>query len=125
MGTDKVTVEQMKSPKLTNFNTRLKLFETKKVKAPEKKADSFYSSPEWRELMKQIFKERGRRCEDPQCKTPRNVWGKLYGDHIVELKDGGAPLDKANIMIRCAPCHGIKTLEERRKRGQSSLAGFA
>lgn len=110
---------------MKNFNTRLKLFETKKLKAPEKVADSFYSSPEWKELMRQIFKERGRRCQDEACKTPRNVWGKLYGDHIVELKDGGAPLDKANILIRCAPCHAAKTLEERRKRGASSLRGSA
>jgi 5-methylcytosine-specific restriction protein A len=115
----------MKSPKLRNFNTRLKLFETKKLKPPEKKADSFYSSPEWRSLMKQILKERTRRCQDPDCTTPRNVWGKIYGDHIVELKDGGAPLDPNNILLRCAPCHARKTLEERRKRGQSSLAGFA
>lgn len=113
----------MKTPNLRNFETRLKPFDTKKVKATPKVADSFYSSAEWKNLMQEIFRERSRRCEDPECVTPRNVWGKLYGDHIVELKDGGAPLDKANVMIRCGPCHARKTLDERRKRGQSSLAG--
>jgi hypothetical protein len=28
---------------------------------------------------------------------------KLYGDHIHELKDCGAPLDPGNVMLRCAP----------------------
>jgi 5-methylcytosine-specific restriction protein A len=26
---------------------------------------------------------------------------RLFGDHIVELRDGGAPLDKRNLTLRC------------------------
>jgi 5-methylcytosine-specific restriction protein A len=40
----------------------------------------------------------------------------VYGDHIIELQDGGALLDPANVMLRCAPCHGRKTAAERDKR---------
>lgn len=111
--------------KLRNFETRLKPFDTRKVKPPAKQAESFYVATQWKQLMAQIIKERGRRCEDPSCKTPHGPWGRVYGDHIVEIKDGGAPLDKANIMLRCSPCHGVKTVGERFKRGQSSLGGFA
>lgn len=112
----------MKSPKLRNFNTRLRLFDTKKVRAPEKVVESFYASSAWKQLMAQIIDERGRRCEDANCERPLGPWGRIYGDHIIEIKDGGHPLDKSNIMLRCAPCHGAKTAEERRKRGQASIA---
>ena len=46
---------------------------------------------------------RGRRCEEcdrAQC--------RIYGDHIRELKDGGAPLDPANVLLRCRSCHTLK-----------------
>lgn len=83
----------------------------------EKRAHPFYSTPEWRSLMRTIIVKRGRRCEDPQHDPhdPReNI--RLYGDHIHELADGGAPLDPCNILLRCAPCHGRKTAEERKRR---------
>ena len=76
----------------------------------------FYQSPEWRGLMDRIIALRGRKCEDPLCKTPGRAGMRLFGDHVHELKDGGAPLDEANIMLRCGSCHTRKTLEERAKR---------
>ncbi len=82
---------------------------------PEKVGDPFYASKPWRALMAELFRERGYRCEDPTCKggAPSR---KIYGDHIVELRDGGAPLDKRNVLLRCASCHGRKTAAERAKR---------
>jgi 5-methylcytosine-specific restriction endonuclease McrA len=41
---------------------------------------------------------------------------RVYGDHIIELQDGGALLDPSNVALRCAPCHGRKTVLERDKR---------
>lgn len=111
--------------RLKNFETRLKLVETRKVKPPPKQADSFYGSTEWKQLMAEIIKERGRCCEDRNCKTPNGPWGRIYGHHIVEIKYGGAPLDKRNVLLVCAPCHGVVTAKERRNRGKSSLAGFS
>jgi 5-methylcytosine-specific restriction enzyme A len=81
-----------------------------------KLTDQFYSSPEWRALVGHLIATRGRRCEDPRCEAPDVGAAKLYGDHIAELKDGGAPLDPGNVMLRCAPCHGRKTADEARKR---------
>ncbi|MFO0449937.1 MAG: HNH endonuclease [Pseudomonadota bacterium] len=37
-------------------------------------------------------------------------------DHIVELKDGGAMYDQANLQPICSPCHTKKTHKERMKR---------
>lgn len=90
-----------------------------KIRLPAKKVDGFYQSQEWRALMDAIIKKRGRRCEDPdhdpkQSRTDR----RIYGDHIRELRDGGAPLDEANVMLRCASCHTRKTVAERAKRSR-------
>lgn len=75
-----------------------------------KVAHPFYSSPAWRKLMAEIIQERGRRCED--CGRDHNEDGspfRIFGDHIEELRDGGAPLDRRNIKLRCGACHARKT----------------
>jgi 5-methylcytosine-specific restriction protein A len=81
-----------------------------------KTADPFYLSPEWRTFRAQLIKERGWRCEDPRCETPRGPWKQIYGDHIRELADGGAPLDRGNVMLRCGVCHARKTRDEQKRR---------
>jgi 5-methylcytosine-specific restriction protein A len=85
----------------------------------EKKADPFYLSPEWKALMRHIIKVRGRRCEDQRHDVAAPREGvRLYGDHIVEVQDGGAKLDPSNVMLRCGPCHGRKTAEARAARAR-------
>lgn len=81
-----------------------------------KQADAFYLSPEWREFRDRLIKQRGRRCEDPECETPRGPWKQIYGDHIVEIADGGAKLDPRNVLLRCPVCHGRKTRDHRAVR---------
>lgn len=83
---------------------------TPRVAAPAKKADSFYQSPEWRALVRSIKAERGRWCE--RCGSGHRV----AGDHIVEIKDGGAALDAANVELLCQPCHNGKTAAARARR---------
>jgi 5-methylcytosine-specific restriction enzyme A len=82
-----------------------------------KEAAPFYLSPEWKALMRHIIKERGRRCEDAQhdISKPRDDV-RLYGDHIVEINDGGRTLDPSNVLLRCGPCHGRKTAAARAAR---------
>jgi len=101
---------------LRTLKPKLGVANTLAVKLPPKEADPFYLSPEWRELIKWLVAYRGRRCEDPNCQTPNGPWGRIYGDHIVELRDGGAALDEKNVMLRCGPCHGAKTAQERGRR---------
>lgn len=89
------------------------------VTVREKKAEPFYLSPEWKALMRHLIKVRGRRCEDGEHDRTKPREGvRLYGDHVIEIKDGGAKLDPANVMLRCATCHGRKTALERAKRAQ-------
>jgi 5-methylcytosine-specific restriction enzyme A len=92
-----------------------------KVRLPDKRVEGFYTSPEWRALMEQIITERfgdrsRARCEDPHCLTPHRRGIRIFGDHIKERKDGGALLDKYNILCRCGSCHTRKTAAERAKR---------
>jgi 5-methylcytosine-specific restriction enzyme A len=43
---------------------------------------------------------------------------RIFGDHIIELKDGGAPLDPSNIMLLCPTCHARKTAKAAQERLQ-------
>jgi 5-methylcytosine-specific restriction protein A len=90
---------------------------TSVVMVREKKAEPFYLSPEWKALMRQLIKVRGRRCEDAEHDPSKPRDGvRIYGDHVVELSDGGAKLDPRNILLRCATCHGRKTAQARADR---------
>jgi 5-methylcytosine-specific restriction protein A len=71
----------------------------------------FYLLPEWKGLIARIIAKRGRRCED--C---GRTGCRVFGDHVVEMKDGGAALDERNVLLRCGSCHGKKTEAEKRAR---------
>lgn len=92
------------------------------ARVPPKKAEPFYLSPAWRALIDDIKAERGERCEDPAHDPTRSRACRCIGDHIVELRDGGAPLDRRNIMLRCWPCHGRKTAAAARARAAAAAA---
>lgn len=81
------------------------------ARVPEKQAEPFYLSVEWRDLVAAVIRERGRRCE--KC---GRTDGRVYVDHIIELKDGGAALDRSNLQVLDATCHGKKTAQVRNKR---------
>ncbi len=97
--------------RLKAISTTLRCIDARTVKPPAKKADAFYLSSEWRALMARLIKARGRRCE--QC---GRTGTRIYGDHVIELQDGGAPLDDDNVMLLCGSCHTEKTTAVRAKR---------
>ena len=95
----------------------VRVLDTRSVASAVKRTDPFYSTPEWRDLQSQIIAERGRVCEDPSCDGRTHKPGmRVFADHIVELKDGGAPLDRRNIMLRCGASHTRKTIAVRGER---------
>lgn len=107
-----------KQPTLRVVRPALATIDTRTVRPPEKVAEPFYQSAEWRVLMKQVIAERGMRCEDPEC-TRMTAPSRVFGDHVVELRDGGAALDPANILLRCGACHTRKTIAARAARARS------
>lgn len=78
---------------------------------PPKVADPFYSSAAWIALRDRVRCEARGRCQVQGC-TRRGA----IVDHIVELKDGGAPLERTNVWLLCASHHSLKTVSERSRR---------
>jgi 5-methylcytosine-specific restriction endonuclease McrA len=71
----------------------------------------FYGSAAWKEVRLEVQRACKRTCQ--RCRKPDT---RIYVDHIVELKDGGAPLERSNLIGLCAVCHGRKTADEKAKR---------
>ena len=86
-----------------------------RLRSTPKVALAFYQSKEWRALVARIKRERGCYCQ--RCGSTHRV----IGDHIVELRDGGAPLDPSNIELLCQEHHNGKTAEARSRRAQGRI----
>jgi len=105
------TTRPRSDKRLTTVGPRLGIVDTSTAKIPPKQAEPFYTSKEWRDLVAEIRRERGARCED--CGDTRS---RIIGDHVHELRDGGALLEKANIRLLCLPCHNKKTAQVKARR---------
>ncbi|TPL40678.1 HNH endonuclease signature motif containing protein [Mesorhizobium sp. B2-4-6] len=84
----------------------------------EKRADPELLTAEhraWRDLVLQraVYQceavDNGRRCS---VRFP----SRLFADHIIERKDGGAPLDVRNGQCLCGKHHSLKTAAARAER---------
>jgi 5-methylcytosine-specific restriction protein A len=95
---------------------RIATLDTRRVRPAPKRGAPLYDTPAWRTLVRQLIAQRGRRCEDPAHDPSRSRSGQIYGDHIIEILDGGAPLDPDNVMLRCPSCHTLKTARGRAAR---------
>ena len=106
---------------LRTIGYKLRLPQRVKLRQPRKMADSFYNSPEWRALIEAIVRQRGRSCQDPAHDRTKASTGRVFGDHVIELRDGGRPLDRSNILLRCGSCHSRKTAAARANRYRGGL----
>jgi len=97
--------------RLKTLPLRIKAHDGRTIRPVHAVGDVFYDSPEWRELVREVIRERGRRCEACGASS-----GRIYTDHIVEIRDGGARLDRGNLKLLCASCHGSKTASARAAR---------
>ena len=70
----------------------------------------------WREL---VIARAGGRCQG----AGPHAASRLYADHIVEIRDGGAPLDVSNGQALCAACHTLKTNAVRAARMRRKVGG--
>jgi 5-methylcytosine-specific restriction protein A len=83
--------------------------------ASPKVAASIYQTAEYREWRRSVIGRSGGHCQDPACADPMRST-RLFADHVVELRDGGAPFDVVNGLARCGAYHSKKTLAERARR---------
>lgn len=83
------------------------------ARAP-KETDPFYLSPQWRRF-RSWYLSRHPLCK--MCQAIGFMTPAVIVDHVVELKDGGAPFDENNAQSLCWACHNRKTAKEKQKRG--------
>ena len=98
---------------LPTLRSRIGLVDLRTAAVPPKVAEPFYSSAAWIALRDRVRLEADGRCQAEGCGRGER---RMYVDHIVELKDGGAPLDRANVQLLCASHHTAKTTSERARR---------
>ena len=105
---------------LKSIGPKVQITDTSPVRLPPKTAESHYVSVEHRAWRSAVMKRAGWRCEHTNghgIRCEKAYPGhRLYADHIVELKDGGAKLDPSNGMVLCSEHHTIKTNEARAER---------
>jgi hypothetical protein len=90
--------------RLRSLRPRVVEISIRTAKPPSKVADAFYSSAEWIALRDRVRREAGGRCEVPGCGRAAR---RMIVDHIVELKDGGAPLARNNTSGGCKTARGL------------------
>ncbi len=89
------------------------------VQLPPKQRADIYGTPEHRAWARAVTSRAYNQCE--KCGT---VNGRMYADHIKELRDGGLPFDVTNGQCLCGSCHQAKTLVERAKRALHEWKGL-
>lgn len=97
--------------KMRTLGHRMGVADTRTARTAPKQVLPFYQSPEWTQLRATVIRMRGAKCQD--C---GRTDGRIFADHVVELQDGGAALDPANIRLLCGACHTAKTTRVRAER---------
>ncbi len=78
-----------------------------------KATDPFYLSVRWRRF-REWYIANHPLCV--RCQADGYIVRATIVDHVVELKDGGAPYDESNTQSLCLSCHNTKTALERNRR---------
>lgn len=100
-------------PRLTCLRPRVAVLDTRSAQPPPKTADAELLTAEHRAWRAAVIARAGARCEWAGCGRAEP---RMFADHVVERKDGGAELDVANGQCLCGKHHSIKTARERAKR---------
>lgn len=92
---------------------RMAIADTRTVRPAEKRRASIYGTAEHAAWSKAVISRAGGMCQGKGC---GRSGGRLFADHIVELRDGGAPFDVVNGQALCGACHSRKTAAARAER---------
>ena len=96
-----------------------KVVDARAVRPEAKIADPIYQLPEYRQWREVVIRRAGRRCQatDNGYRCPKaEPYHRMFADHVVELRDGGAMYDPANGMCLCGSHHTSKTYRARAER---------
>lgn len=102
--------------RLRNLPSRIQIVSTAIAAHAPKRADAELLTPEHRAWRLQVMTRAGWRCEAVdhgyRCMVAHPA--RLFADHVVERKDGGALGGLG--MCLCASHHAAKTMKERANR---------
>lgn len=120
----------MKQRRVATLRPRLAIVELRTAPPPPKQADSHYLDPAHRAWANDVCERDRWRCQwieadDQQCQASRDRGDVMVADHIIEIKDGGARLDRRNGQCLCTRHNTIKGLQARAKRLELSGAADA
>lgn len=93
------------------LRSRLPRHDTRTALPPPKLPAPHYGSAAHRAWRAAVLTRAGHACQ--RCGR-RGV--RLFADHVVELRDGGAALDVTNGQALCGACHTTKTVAARAAR---------
>lgn len=106
---------------IPTLRDRLPAFNHTVAKQLPKRVDAFYTSDEYAQWRDEVKLRAGMRCEwvssdGSKCARKEH---RMFADHIVEVKDGGARFDPENGQCLCGRHHTIKTVALKRIREAS------
>jgi 5-methylcytosine-specific restriction protein A len=67
--------------------------------------NSVYQDPRWRKVRRLVLERDGHQC---QLRLDGCTGKATQVDHTIDLGDGGAPYDPANLASACKPCNIAK-----------------
>ena len=105
------------SPRIRCLGPRIAVADTRIARPPAKTADQHYRTADHRAWRAEVIRRAGGRCEAPECGRAEP---RMFADHRVELRDGGAALDPDNGQCLCGSCHTRKTLAARSARSAAT-----
>ncbi|MCE4223415.1 HNH endonuclease [Methylobacterium sp. C25] len=104
-------------PRISILASRLSTLDTRTARPAPKVADTQLQTAEHKAWALEVKRRAGWRCQWHGCGVRGGNGGvRLYADHIVERKDGGAALDPANGQALCPKHHQVKTARARAER---------
>lgn len=109
-------------PRLRMLGNRVATANVAIARVPEKTADPIYHTPEYQAWRAAVIANAGGRCEAVEsgvrCAKAK-PFNRMFADHRIELRDGGAPFDPANGQCFCGSHHTTKTAAARAARMRS------
>lgn len=96
----------------------IRKMDSRTVRLPPKTADAELLTKEHQAWRAHVLRLAGHRCQAIEQGKRCTVAApsRLFADHIVERRDGGAPLDVLNGQCLCGKHHTKKTAAARAKR---------
>jgi 5-methylcytosine-specific restriction enzyme A len=99
--------------RLRSLAPALRQADMRAARPEQKQADPIYATADHRAWRAEVIRRAGGMCQAPGC----NRSGvRLFADHVVELRDGGAATDLGNGQALCGACHSLKTAAARAQR---------